>query len=150
MFRGLLPFGLCLMLALPLGAGVRQGWGQENKKAPLNPGPVFEAKIREAPGAENSLSLDPFYLLEEEASRVRVRRVALALEFARPEMMGLLDPQAPNLRELVYDFLLDKEHNYPGLEKKREQKVLAGLVNRYLGQEAVTAIKVDQSYLLLP
>lgn len=150
MFRRLLPWCLCLMLALPLGVGVHQGWGQEKKMAPLNPGPVFEAKIQEKPGAENSLPLDPFYLIEEETSRVRVRRVALALEFSQPEMMELLDPQAPSLRELVYDFLITKEHDYPGLEKKGQQKVLAGLVNRYLGQEAVTAIKVDQSYLLLP
>jgi hypothetical protein len=150
MFRRLLPYCLCLLLALPLGVGVHQGWGQEKKIASLNAGPVLEAKIQEKPGVENSLSLDPFYLMEEDASRVRVRRVALALEFSQPEMMKLLDPQAPSLREVVYDFLINKKHDYPDLEKKGEQKLLAGLVNRYLGQEAVTAVKVDQSYLLLP
>jgi hypothetical protein len=150
MCRRLLPCCLCLLLALPLGVGVQQGWGQEKKMAPLKPGPVLEAKIQEKPGPENSLSLDPFYLIEEKASRVRVRRVALALEFSQPEMMKLLDPQAPSLREVVYDFLISKEHEYPDLEKKGGQKLLAGLLNRYLGQEAVTAVKVDQSYLLLP
>lgn len=146
----LLPPCLCLALALPWGAGVRQGWGQEKEMASLKPGPVFESKIREEPGAENSLSLAPFYLIEEEGSRGRVRRVTLALEFTQPEIMRLLDPQAPRLREIVYDFLVQQEHDYPGLEKKGEQKILAGLVNRYLGQEAVAAVKVDQSYLLLP
>lgn len=150
MFRRLLPPCLCLMLALPLGVGVHQGWGQEKEIAPPHPGPVMEAKIRETPGAENSLPLDPFYVIEAEGPRVRVRRVALALKFSQPEMVGLVDPQAPRLREIVYDFLLGKDHDCPGLENKGEQKVLAGLVNRYLGQEAVTTVKVDQSYLLLP
>jgi hypothetical protein len=133
-----------------LGLGATQSWGQDQEMAALKPGPVLEAKIREKSGAENSLPLAPFYLLEEEGSRVRVRRITLALEFAQPEIMGLLDTQAPRLREILYDFLVGHEHDYPGLEKMGEQKILAGLVNRYLGQEAVTAVKLDQSYLLLP
>ncbi|MHB8067005.1 MAG: flagellar basal body-associated FliL family protein [Desulfobaccales bacterium] len=157
---------LCLLLAFPGSAGVHQSWGQVKEIAPLNAGPIVEAKIGEKRGfenslpvvegkigekarAENSLPLDPFYLIEEDGPRVRVLRVALALEFAQPEMKGILDPQAPRLREIVYDFLANKEHD-PGLEGKGKQEILAGLVNRYLGQEAVTAVKVDQSYLLLP
>jgi|GEM_PF-4333089 hypothetical protein len=146
----LLPPCLCLALALSLGVGVPQGWGQEKEIASLKPGPVFEAKIREKPRAENLLSLAPFYLIEEEGSRGRVRRVTLDLEFAQPEVVRLLDPQAPRLREIVYDFLAIHELDCPGQDKKGDQKILAGLVNRYLGQEAVTAVKVDQSYLLLP
>lgn len=159
-------FPFCLVLAFSWGAGVHQSWGQIKEIAPPKPGPILEAKIGEKRGAEkalpvvegkiaekarpeNSLPLDPFYLIEEEGPRVRVLRVALALEFAQPEMKGVFDPQAPRLREIVYDFLASKEHD-PGLAGKGEQKILAGLVNRYLGQEAVTAVKVDQSYLLLP
>lgn len=159
-------FPCCLVLAFSWGAGVQQSWGQIKQIAPPQPGPIVEAKIGEKPGTEdslpvvqgkivdktgagNSLPLDPFYLIEEEGPRVRVLRVALALEFAQPEVKGVVDPQAPRLREIVYDFLVSKEHD-PGLEGNGEQKILAGLVNRYLGQEAVTAVKVDQSYLLLP
>jgi hypothetical protein len=150
MSRRLLPLCLCLLLVLPLGLGVQQGWSQEKEMASLHPGPVLEAKIKEKPGAENYLSLDPFFLIEADGSRARVRRVTLTLELAQPEIQGLLDPQAPRLREICYDFLLNKEHDNPGLEEKGGPKILAGLVNRYLGQEAVTAVKVDQSYLLLP
>jgi len=146
----LLTLCLCLLPALPVGVGVRPAWGQEKEMAALQPGPVLEVKIGEKAAAENSLSLAPFYLIEEQGSRVRVRRVTLALEFSQPEMASLLDPQAPRLREIVYNFLVDKTPDYPGLEKKGEQNILAGLLNRYLGQEAVTAVKVDQSYLLLP
>jgi len=160
------PFCLGLLLAFPGGAGVHQSWGQVKVIASPKPGPIVEAKIGgergaenslpvvegkigEKPRAGNSLPLDPFYLIEEEGPRVRVLRVALALEFAQAELTKVLDPQAPRLREIVYDFLVSEEHD-PGLAGKGEQKILAGLVNRYLGQEAVTAVKVDQSYLLLP
>jgi len=145
--------GLFLIPALLLGAGVRQAGSEERKIGAPKPGPVLEVKIQEEiekPRVEvQSLTLAPFFLIEEEASQVRVRRVDLALEFSQPEMMKQVDPQATRLRELVYDFLVAKEHNYPGLEKKEQQQVLAGIVNRYLGQEAVTAVKVDQSILLL-
>jgi len=146
-------FGLVLTLALLLGTGVRQARGQEGEKAAPKPGPVQEGKILEKdekPATDvHSLTLDPFFLIEEEAHRIRVRRVAVAMEFSQGEMMKQFDPQTPRLRELVYDFLVAKERNYLGLETKEQQKVLAGLVNRYLGQEAVTAVKVDQSILLL-
>ena len=165
--RLLLPmFPLSLLLPLFLGVAVPQGWGQVKKIALAHPGPVVEVKIGEKPEAdkaspvvegkigekprdEKALPLDPFYLVEEEGPRVRVLRVALALEFAQPELKRIIDPQAPRLREIVYDFLVSKGHD-PGLAEKADQQVLAGLVNRYLGQEAVTAVKVDQSYLLLP
>ncbi len=157
---------LSLLLVLLLGVGVPQSWGQVKKIETSRPGPIVEARIGEKPGADNSspvvegkivekpradntLPLDPFYLIEEEGPRVRVLRVALALEFAQPELKRVIDPQAPRLREIVYDFLVSKEHD-PGLAEQGGRKILAGLVNRYLGQEAVTAVKVDQSYLLLP
>jgi len=44
---------------------------------------------------------------------------------------------------------LAEEQAVSGREKKEQEKILAQLVNRYLGQEAVSAVKVDQSFLLL-
>jgi hypothetical protein len=146
-----LSFGLCLALALLLGAGVRQARCREGAKAAPKPGPVVEVSIKEeAPPAKPvSLTLDPFFLIEEDTHRVRVRRVGVALEFSQPEMLKKIDPQTPGLRELVYDFLSAKERDYSGLETEEQQNILAGLINRCLGQEAVTAVKVDQSILLL-
>lgn len=142
-------FGLFLMVAVP-GVGIHQAWGQEGVKVILDSGQDVEAQTLEKTETEKpSLTMEPFYLIEETASSVRVRQVTLALEFSRPEMMKQVDPLAPRLRELVYDFLVAKEHDYPDLEKKEQQKALTGLVNRYLGQEALTAVKVDQSFLLL-
>ena len=154
--RRLLPIitllGLCLslMLGALLCSGAAQAWGQEEEKAAPKPGPVLEVKIKEEPAAvKHSLALDPFYLIEEEASRVRVRRIELALEFAQPELMKQVDPQASRLREQVYDFLISKERNFSGLAKTEQEKALAAIVNRCLGQEAVAAVKVDQNILLL-
>jgi hypothetical protein len=134
------------------GAGVAAAPGLDGEPVSLNPGPVLEVKIRdevEKPAAAApSLTLDPFFLIEEEASRVRVRRVQVALEFLQPELLKGFDPQAPRLRELVYDFLVTKEEAHPGRETKEQEKLLAGLVNRWLGQEAVSAVKLDYSLLL--
>ena len=157
--------GFVLIPAFLLGAGVHQARGQEGERVLSKPGPVLEVKFPEKvekpaevkfpekvekPVEEKqSVTLDPFFLIEEEASRVRVRRFDLALEFSSPELLQQLDPRAPQLRELVYDFLVAKDRAHPGLEKKEQQQALAGLVNRYLGQEAVTAVKVDQMVLLL-
>ena len=108
---------------------------QDTIKKPLTPAPA--------------VTLDPFFLILEEGSRVRVRRVQVSLEFLQPEMLPKFDPQSPVLREMVYDFLLDKEQANSGREKKEQEQVLTQLVNRCLGQEAVSAVKVDQSFLLL-
>lgn len=151
----LLSRGLSLFLALALsgGAGITPALGKDVEKALPEPGPVLERKIQEKiekPAAPASaITLDPFFLIEEEASRVQVQRVQVSLEFLQPEMLKKFDPRAPGLRELVYDFLAAKEQAHPGRGKKEQEKVLAGLVNRYLGQEAVNAVKVDQSFLLL-
>jgi hypothetical protein len=50
---------------------------------------------------------------------------------------------------VVYDFLVSKEQAHPARELKEREKVLAGLVNGCLGQEMVSAVKLDQSFLLL-
>ncbi|MBI4797105.1 MAG: hypothetical protein HY790_14920 [Deltaproteobacteria bacterium] len=138
-------------------AGVNAAQGRDGEPVSPKPGPVLEVKIQEevekpvaaaAAAAAPSLALDPFFLIEEEASRVRVRRVQVALEFLQPEMLKGFDPQAPRLRELVYDFLVTKEEAHPTRETKEQEKLLAGLVNRWLGQEAVSAVKLDYSLLL--
>ena len=154
-FRG---FSLLLILVGFGVAGVNAAPGRDGEPVSPMPGPVLEVKIQEelqkpvaaaAATAAPSLTLDPFFLIEEDASRVRVRRVQVALEFLQPEMLKGFDPQAPRLRELVYDFLVSKEQTNPAREMKEQEKVLAGLVNSCLGQEAVSAVKLDQSFLLL-
>ena len=144
LFLGLAVLGSVGFNATPVKAG--------EKITPIS-SPILEVKIQEkvekpatpAP----AVTLDPFFLILEEGSRVRVRRVQVALEFLQPEMLPKFDPQSPVLREVVYDFLVAKEQELSGREEKEQEKVLAGLVNRYLGQEAVSAVKVDQSFLLL-
>jgi hypothetical protein len=142
-----------LVLLVFGGAGATAARGQEGKPSPPKPGPVLEVKFQEnlekPVTAPLTFSLDPFYLIEGETSRVQVRRVQVALEFRQPEMLQKFDPQAPGLREVVYDFLVVKDQAHPGREKKEQEQVLANLVNRYLGQEAVSAVKVDQNFLLL-
>jgi hypothetical protein len=147
--------GIFLLLAL---LGSEYAWagaapGRDGEAASPKPGPVLEVKIQEnlekPATAASSFTLDPFFLIEEEASRVRVRRVQVVLEFLQPDILPKFDPRSPGLRELVYDFLVGKEQGYPGRERKEQEKLLTGLVNRYLGQEAVSAVKVDQSFLLL-
>jgi hypothetical protein len=149
-FRG---FFLLVALLIFSAAGVQAAPGREGDQVASKPGPILEGKIQEkmAPpaAAPSSLILDPFFLIQEEASRVQVLRVQVALELVQPEMRQNFDPQAPGLREVVYDFLASKEQADPGRDRKQQDKVLAGLVNRYLGQEAVSAVKVDQSFLLL-
>ena len=145
---------LSLLLALLLlgGAGVAAAQGRDGEPVPPQPGPVLEVKIQEEvekpAAAAPSLTLDPFFLIEEDTSRVRVRRVQVALEFLQPEMLKGFDPQASRLRELVYDFLAAKEQAYPAREMQEQERLLAGLVNRYLGQDAVSAVKLDHSLLL--
>lgn len=146
--------GLPLFLALVLFGGARFSAASDREGEPLapKPGPVLEVKIQEEvekpAAAAPSLTLDPFFLIEEEASRVRVRRVQVVLEFLQPEMLKEFDPRAPRLREMVYDFLAAKEQEHSGREVKEQEKLLAGLVNRCLGQEAVSSVKLDQSLLL--
>lgn len=146
-------FSLFLALALLPGAGVPPALGASVEKTFSEPGPALEGKFREKvekPGeTATAITLDPFFLIVEEASRVQVQRVLVALEFLQPEQLKKFDPQAPGLRELVYDFLVAKESGQPAREKKEREKLLAGLLNSYLGQEAVNAVKVDQSFLLL-
>jgi len=101
-----------------------------------------------AAAAAPSLTLDPFFLIEEEASRVRVQRVQVALEFLQPEILKEFDPQAPSLRELIYDFLATKDEAQPSRETKEQERVLAGLINHWLGKEAVSTVKLDHSLLL--
>lgn len=155
--RPLLLLSRCLFLWLALtllgSAGVTPAPGKAGEPVLPKPGPVLEAKIQDkfekpAP-ATPAVTLAPFFLIMEEGSRVRVRRVQVALEFLQPETLQQFDPQSPGLRGVVYDFLVDQEQAYSGREKKEPGKVLAGLVNRYLGQETVSAVKVDQSFLLL-
>jgi len=144
--------GLCLplILGLFLLPGAHAARAQQVEKAISAPSPVLEVRLQEKPGdGKRSVALDPFYLIEDEASRVRVRRVDLALEFAQPELVKQADLQASRLRGALYDFLVAQERDHPGLGKKEQEKVLAGIVNRCLGQDAVTAVKVDQSILLL-
>ena len=147
--------GFALLSALLLlgSAGAAPAPGQDKPPAMAKTGPVLEVKIQEkaapSPPPASSLRLDPFFLIQEEPTRVRVLRVQVALEFGQPEILPKLDPQAPALRELVYDFLVAKEQADLGRDPKGQEKVLAALVNRYLGQEAVSAVKVDQSFLLL-
>jgi hypothetical protein len=146
--------GLSLLLALLWfgGAGVAAAQGREGEPVPPQPGPVLEGKIQEKmeqPAASvPSITLDPFFLIEEEASRVRVRRVQVALEFLQPEMLKEFDPRDPRLRELIYDFLAAKDQEHPSREVKEQEKLLAGLVNRCLGQESVSSVRLDQSLLL--
>jgi hypothetical protein len=108
----------------------------------------IQEEVEKTAASASSLTLDPFFLIEEDASRVRVRRVQVVLEFLQPEMLKEFDPQAPRLRELVYDFLAAKDQEHPDRGLKEQEKLLAGLVNRCLGQEAVSAVKLDQSLLL--
>jgi len=146
-------FLLFLALALWGGEAAASSPGPSVEKTFSEPGPALEGKFREKvekPGEPaTAITLDPFFLIVEEASRVQVQRVLVALEFLQPEQLKKFDPQAPGLRELVYDFLVAKESGQPAREKKEQEKLLAGLLNRYLGQEAVNAVKVDQSFLLL-
>ena len=148
---------LILILVLSVNAGVAGAQNREGEAVATKPAPVLEVKFQEeaekpalapAPAAAPALTLAPFFLIEEEASRVRVRRVQVALEFLQPEMVNGFDPQAPRLRELVYDFLAGKDQARPDREMKEQEKFLAGLVNHWLGQEAVSAVKLDQSLLL--
>ncbi|RJR41947.1 MAG: hypothetical protein C4567_08305 [Deltaproteobacteria bacterium] len=152
----LLPFRffiLFLALALATGAGAAPAYANSFEKTFSEPGPALEGKIREKveKPAEpaTAITLDPFFLIVEDASRVQVQRVLVALEFLQPDLLKKFDPQAPGLRELVYDFLVAKEPGRPARERKEQEQLLAGLLNRYLGQEAVNAVKVDQSFLLL-
>jgi hypothetical protein len=146
-------FILFLALALPLGAGAFPAYANTVEKTFSEPGPALEGKFREkveTPAeSATAITLDPFFLIVDDASRMQVQRVLVALEFLLPEQLKKFDPQAPGLRELVYDFLAAKEPGLPARERKEQEKLLAGLLNRYLGQEAVNAVKVDQSFLLL-
>lgn len=146
-------FSLLLAVTMLGGAGVNAAPGQDEDKDLPSAAPVLEGKIPEkieqptAPAP--AVSLEPFFLIMEEGSRVRVRRVQVALEFSQPEILLNFDPQAPALREIVYDSLMAKDQAHSGREKKEQEKVLTQLINRYLGREAVSAVKVDQSFLLL-
>ena len=147
--------GCFLFLALGLlgGLGVQAGPVQAGEQVASRPGPILEVKIRDEAAKPqtpaSTVALDPFFVIREEGTRVRVRRVQVAVEFSEADMLSKFDPQSPALREKVYDFLLAEEQALSGREKKEEEKILAQLVNRYLGQEAVSAVKVDQSFLLL-
>ncbi|MDD2902643.1 MAG: hypothetical protein PHU44_09455 [Syntrophales bacterium] len=150
LFRGV---PLFLALAVLGGSGVNPTPGHAGEKVTPISSPILEVKIQdnfaEPKTPVPTVALDPFFVIREEGARVRVRRVQVALEFLQPDMLPKFDPQSPALREKVYDFLLAEEQAVSGREKKEQEKILAQLVNRYLGQEAVSAVKVDQSFLLL-
>lgn len=147
-----LALAIFLTLAAPGEAGVAPAPGKDGEKASPAAIPAREVKMPlkiEKPAPSPAVvTLDPFFLILQEASRVRVRRIQVALEFLQPDFLKNFDPQAPRFRELVYDFLAG-EQGQPAAGGKERDNILAGLVNRYLGQEAVSAVKVDQTFLLL-
>ncbi len=142
-----------ILFLAPALCGAAPAYASSFEKTFSEPGPALEEKFREKvekPGEPaTAVTLDPFFLIVEDASKVQVQRVLVALEILQPDLLKKFDPQAPGLRELVYDFLVAKEPGHPAREKQEQEKLLAGLLNRYLGQEAVNAVKVDQSFLLL-
>ncbi|MFZ5450957.1 MAG: hypothetical protein ACOZF2_03645 [Thermodesulfobacteriota bacterium] len=144
---------LFLALAVLGGSGIDAALGQAGEKVTPPSSPILEVKIQEETAKPSTpappVTLDPFFLIIEEGPRVRVQRIQVAWEILQPELLPKFDPQSPVLREMVYDFLVAKGQVLSDREKKEREKLLAGLVNRYLGQEAVSAVKVDQSFLLL-
>jgi hypothetical protein len=144
--------GPCLPLILGffLFPGADAAWSRQGEQAVARPAPVLEVKFKGEPQAgQYVVSLDSFYLIEDGAARSRVRRIDLALELARPEAAQQADLQGPRLREALYDFLTGQEREHPRLDQKDQGRALAGIINRCLGQDAVSNVKVEQSILLL-
>lgn len=143
------PWDLCFWLALAL-AGLLCSGGVNSARSAEVTGTIGPAPGAAAPGAQEdrktSLALDPFYVLREDAARVQVQRLHVTLEL-HPQFRQTVDIKSPRLREQLYDFLTSKKAE--GMAEGLEQRALVELVNRFLGQEAVAAVKVDRSILLL-
>jgi hypothetical protein len=134
--------GLVLVGLLCCG-GFSQALGEEASGTP-----VLSPAAQDSQGnLKSSLTLEPFYILLEDAARVRVQRLDVTL-ILNGWYRQSVEVTSPRLREKVYDFFTSsKAGNSP--ESPERQRALVELVNRYLGQEAVAAVKVDRSTLLL-
>jgi hypothetical protein len=133
-------FRFVLLLFLIFGLTVGEAGPAEN--APTQAPLLAKAEgDRDVSSSQQTIALEPFYLIQEKEAKVWIERIIVTLELDQSRRLTMVF-NCPHQRSRIFDILISEPKKGP-----LAAKVQAAL-NQTLGEPAVTSAHLSRSFLL--